>query len=119
MAVFIQYAGDNTYLVRATGVFRPKEFAEAQSVAARGIDHSGPVKVLFMLEGFEGWEPGAGWDDTSFYLTHGKDIKKIAIVGEDRWRDEALMFAGAGLRKAPVEYFTPDQSGEARVWLTH
>jgi hypothetical protein len=117
MPVTIQYAGGNTYLARATGLLNPREFAEAQSVAARGIEHSGPLRLLFLLEGFDGWARELGWDDLSFYAAHGKDIEKIAIVGDDKWRDEAMMFAGAGLRKAPVQYFTPEQSAAARTWL--
>ena len=47
-------------------------------------------------------------------------IDRIAIVGDERWRSEALMFAGADLRRAPVEYFAGSSSedGAARAWLT-
>ena len=49
--------------------------------------------------------------------THGNEIAKIAIVGEPRWEPEALAFAGAGFRRAPVKFFPSDQQARARAWL--
>ena len=52
-----------------------------------------------------------------FLLSHGGEIARIAIVAEPRWEVQALAFAGAGVRRAPVKFFTPDQLAEARAWL--
>ena len=51
----------------------------------------------------------------SFLVEHGRDIVKIAIVGQDRWRDEAFMFAAADLRQGRVRYFNDADS--ARAWF--
>ena len=71
-----------------------------------------------MLDGFEGWDPRDDWRDLTFYVKHGAAIERIAIVGEERWRSEALMFAGADLRPAPVEFFAGDGLEPARAWLS-
>jgi len=44
----------------------------------------------------------------------------MTIVGAERWRSEALMFAGADLRRAPVEFFAGSTGGidAACAWLT-
>jgi hypothetical protein len=39
-------------------------------------------------------------------------------VAELRWEAHALAFAGAGLRRAPVKFFLPQQMAEARSWLS-
>ena len=57
------------------------------------------------------------WNDMSFYVKHGDSIERIAIVGDERWRGEALMFAAADLRKGPVEFFSQPAVAEARAWL--
>ena len=62
--------------------------------------------------------PGAPWNDLAFYMKHGDAIERIAIVGPDRWRSHMLMFAGADLRKAPVQYFPVGTAAEARAWLS-
>ena len=79
---------------------------------------TGPSRLLFVLEEFKGWEPDAGWSDLSFYVKHGDRSSASRIVGPERWRSEALMFAAADLRKAPVEFFAEGAVAEARAWLT-
>jgi hypothetical protein len=53
----------------------------------------------------------------SFYFAHGDALTRIAIVGEERWRSEALMFAAADLRRGPVEFFVPSEMDTAQTWL--
>lgn len=49
---------------------------------------------------------------------HGDSIERIAIVGDERWRSETLMFATADLRRAPVEFvYSQNGLAEARTWL--
>jgi hypothetical protein len=78
----------------------------------------GAIRLLFVLDAFEGWEPHEGWSDLSFYVKHGDAIERIAIVGDERWKDEALMFASADLRKAPVEFFRTERLAGANDWLS-
>ena len=55
--------------------------------------------------------------DLEFVFSHSNEIARIAIVGEPRWEPEALAFAGAGFRRAPVKFFSTNQLAEARTWL--
>ncbi|HEX7019157.1 MAG TPA: STAS/SEC14 domain-containing protein [Gemmatimonadaceae bacterium] len=82
------------------------------------IARCGTVRLLIVLRDFSGWDPTAPWADLSFYAQHGDAIERIAIVGPNRWRNHMLMFAGADLRQAPVEYFLPGTIAEARAWLS-
>jgi|OpeIllAssembly_1097287.scaffolds.fasta_scaffold231092_2 hypothetical protein len=91
------------------------ELREAQRVATKLIAEAGKVAILVVLDGFEGWERGGEWGDVSFLVEHDSNIEKLAIVGEERWRDEVLVFTAAGLRRSPVRYFTDLAS--ARAWL--
>ena len=94
------------------------EFERCQEQLRAEIAQSGTVRLLVMLEGFTGWEPGAPWNDLTFYVAHGDAIARIAIVGPEQWRSLMLMFAAADLRKASVEYFLPGMAVEARAWLS-
>ena len=80
-------------------------------------DGAATVRLLVRLDAFEGWDTDPCWNDLSFYVIHGDALERIAIVGDERWRGEALMFAAADLRKGPVEFFTANQEPEARAWL--
>ena len=96
---------------------RQTELEDCQKRLLDEMTRTGPARLLFVLDGFEGWSD-ARWNDLSFYVPHGDKIERIAIVGPQRWRSETLMFAGADLRKAPVEFFAEGAIAEARAWLT-
>ncbi len=108
----------NVYRVDLRGMLRKDELDQCQADLVAQMARIGPVRLMFVLDEFEGWDPRDNWSDLSFYATHGQAIERIAIVGDERWRSEALMFAGADLRKAPVEFFPTQAATEARAWLT-
>lgn len=85
----------------------------AQQLIAGGLN----PRVLIELVDFGGWEKSAEWGDITFMVEHGDDIARMAIVGEERWRDQALMFVASGLRATEIEYFTPDDLDSARGWI--
>jgi hypothetical protein len=120
MPIALTNAGDNVFRVQLQGMLRKADLDRCQAQLASEMRRLGPVRLLFVLDGFGGWEPGDNWSDLSFYARHGDLIERIAIVGEEKWRSEALMFAGADLRRAKVEFFAgpPASTEDARVWLT-
>ena len=118
MAISLEHEQGNVYRVDMRGVLRRTDLDWCQGRLAGEMARIGPVRLLFVLDGFEGWDPEAKWNDLSFYITHGDAIERVAIVGPDKWRDSALMFAGADLRRAPVEYFAEGAGAEARAWLS-
>jgi SpoIIAA-like len=116
MPITIQHEGDNVYRLEIRGVLRKADLDRCQEAVLSHIERIGPVKLRVVLVEFEGWEVGADWRDLNFYLKHGDRIERIAIVGDERWRSEMLMFAAADLRKAPVEFFLED--ADAWAWLS-
>jgi len=113
----LTHEGGALYRLDVTGVLRKGDFDQSQQAITREIDRVGPLKLLIVLDRFEGWHAGDNWSDLTFYATHGDRIARLAIVGDERWRDDVLMFALAGLRKAPVEYFAGPAIEQARAWL--
>ena len=74
--------------------------------------------LLVTLENFAGWKRDPAWaDDLDFQASHGNDIARIAIVGDPRWRDEALVYVGKGFRRTEGEFFAPASLDAARAWL--
>ena len=117
MPVEIQHQPNDTYVLRISGILKRSEFGAEQSVLARDIDIGSKPRLLVILENFQGWERGADWNDLDFLLSHAGKISKIAIVAERRWETLALAFAGAGVRRAPVKFFPPNELDQARSWL--
>lgn len=100
------------------GLLRRDEYVVCESEMSAAIKDHGSVKLLCVLHDFEGWESHPGWSDLSFYSKSANAITRIAIVGPEKWRDEALIFAAAGLRPAPVEFFPESTLAQARNWLS-
>ena len=109
----------NVFRVEMRGVVRKADLDQCQERVAAEMLQVGPVRLLFVLDGFEGWDPRDNWSDLTFYARHGDRIERMAIVGDEKWRSQSLMFAGADLRKAPVEFFAsaPAATDAARAWL--
>jgi hypothetical protein len=118
MPASIQHESGNLFRVRISGILRQAELKDVQAVAAREIGRLGPIRLLFVLEDFEGWDRDTAWGDLEFYMAHDKDIERIAIIGEEKWHDHGMAFAGAGIRKAAVRFFHPKESAQAHAWLS-
>ena len=117
MPVQSDYEANDICVLRMSGLLKQSEFAATQKSLATKIDSGIKPRILAIAENFEGWERGVDWNDLDFLLSHSGEISKIAIVGERRWEVLALAFAGAGVRRAPVKFFEPDEVTEARAWL--
>lgn len=94
-----------------------EELAAAHAETARIIAVTGKIRVLVLAEDFDGWERGGEWSDFSFQQVHDPDIERMAIVGEEKWRDLALIFTTPGLRPFPIEFFPLARLEQARAWL--
>jgi hypothetical protein len=118
VSALITDASGGVLTLRITGKLKQPELAEAQKAAGEFIRAQGKVRLLVVAENFEGMERGGNWGDVSFQAEHDRNIEKIAIVGEKRWEDLALVFAGKGVRRVPIEYFQPADLAKAQTWLT-
>src|SRR5215472_14028819 len=117
MPVQTEYEPNDVCVLRITGTLKQSEFAAAQNDLARKIDTGSKPRVLAIVESFEGWERGADWNDLDFLVSHGGEIARIAIVADAKWEMQALAFAGAGVRPAPVKFFRPAELEQARSWI--
>ncbi|MBK8753735.1 MAG: STAS/SEC14 domain-containing protein [Candidatus Competibacteraceae bacterium] len=118
MAISSHPIADCIHQITLSGLLTWAEFqtfltqAETENVFA-----SGKVKLLIQLQNFAGWEPGEQWGDVSFFFRHDKDIEKIAVVSDPRWRDDMLTFLFADYRQAEARFFAETDLEPARAWL--
>ncbi len=103
--------------VKLSGQLTESVLADIQDAAAEIIQEHGRVRVLVSAEAFTGWGRDGSWDDFSFQEKYDPYIEKMAIVGDPRWKDLALVFSNQGLRRFPIEYFLSSDLLRARAWL--
>ena len=118
MPIAMHPEGANVYRVEIQGTLKKADLDRCQAELTAEMRRLGPVRLLLVLRDFQGWEPRTDWNDLTFFVKHGDGIERIAIVGPPRWRSESLMFAGADLRRAPVEFFAEEDGGRASSWLS-
>jgi hypothetical protein len=120
MPVYLTPGRDRVFELEIGGLLAKADLDRVQAQLVEEIERDGPVRMLFVLDQFDGWAPHENWHDLTFYVKYGALIERIAIVGDEKWRDQALMFAAADLRRAPVEFFpeAPGAKDRALQWLT-
>jgi SpoIIAA-like len=116
MPITFGHERDNIYRVEISGTLGERDFSALQEAAAAEIDRTGKIRLLIVLSHFHGWAPGR-WQHLTFYVKHGGDVERIAIIGDERWRTETLMFAGADVRQGSVAFFSPPYRSQAATWL--
>lgn len=117
MDVLLRQEADNVRVLWIAGVLKKAEFDAAVKPEVEQWGPQTHVRVLVLAEDFQGWEQNEEWGDVSFFFEYGDRIDKIAIVADPKWETEMLLFAGAGLRRAPVKFFPSGQTASARAWL--
>lgn len=78
----------------------------------------GHIRVLIIGTDFQGWDKAGNWADDAYQEKNDPFIEKMAIVGDKKWEDLALMFTCQGFRPFPIEYFAADELARANDWLT-
>jgi SpoIIAA-like len=102
---------------KISGELGKSEVSQLQAAALDAIKRHGKINALFILENFQGWKQEGEWGDVSFMIEHDKNIAKIAVVGEDQWRDLIYAFLAKGFREAEIEFFLPADLTKARAWV--
>jgi hypothetical protein len=102
---------------KISGELSKPEATQMQTAALKAIQRWSKISALFILENFQGWKKEGDWGDIKFLIDHDKDIAKIAVVGDEQWRDFVYAFLAKGFRQAQVEYFISADLTKARVWV--
>jgi SpoIIAA-like len=118
MAVTIIDGTGPLITAKITGELSKPEVTQVQSAAVEAIGRCGTISALLILENFHGWKRGGDWGDVSFMTLHDEHVSRIAVVGEEKWRDLVYAFLAKGFRHAAIEYFLPAELAKARAWLS-
>ena len=117
MSMTFTKESDDLFVISVQGVLTFSNQKEIEDKGREQIDRSRKSKLLVLAEQFSGWGKEGDWGDLTFMYEYDPYIEKIAVVSEEKWKDQILMFIGAGRRQAVVEFFFPGQEKSARDWL--
>lgn len=114
-----EWIDESTRIVRlrVSGELSGDDLEAVQRGMLEAIAEFGQISSLIILDSFQGWKAGEEWGDLSFQEEHDREIERIAVVGDERWRDEMLTFLLAPFRSAEVRYFADHDLARAEAWL--
>jgi hypothetical protein len=117
MPVEIIDASGKLLQLKVRGMLKKTDHERLIQIAKGAIAREGKIRALIVAEDFKGWERHEDWGDVSFMMEEGQHIEKMAIVGDEKWKDDALAFTAKGFRPTDIEFFPVSRLNEARTWL--
>ncbi|MCJ7433502.1 MAG: STAS/SEC14 domain-containing protein [Anaerolineales bacterium] len=117
MSITFTKESETSFVASVKGILSFKDLEGFQNKARAEIDRDQKVRLLVLMKDFSGWGKEGDWGDLTFMYEYDPYIEKIAVVSEAKWKDQILMFLGAGRRQAAVEFFIASQEQAARDWL--
>ncbi len=117
MAIRMSYEEDALIVFYVSGLLSKADFDEVQQEAEPYIQMGNAKLLAIVSDDFAGWDNDGDWSDLSYQERNDPFTKKMAIVCNPEWKDLAAMFTLKGLRKFPIEHFTPEKEDFARIWL--
>jgi hypothetical protein len=115
MVVSTRFEPPDVIVAIIRGLITSHDQAELVTAVRASIGRAGAVRVLLILDGFAGWNPGASFDNAASWLEDDEGVSKIAIVGQREWKRGVLMLIAQPVRRLPIEYFETEAA--ARQWL--
>ena len=117
MAHEVMEIRDEVIKLRLSGLLTRADMTALQELAVRMIRQGKKPRVLAVLDSFQGWATHEDWNEIDFLAEHGDDIVRMALVGDDAWKDETCLFVAKGLRATEIEFFSPAALDEAEQWV--
>ena len=117
MSMAIRKKSQDLLLVHFTGILKDSDQNEFERIGRLEIDHSRKIKILVNATGFSGWGKDCDWSNREFVHEYDPHIEKIAVVADEKWKEQMLIYLRAGRRQGLVAFFSPSQAQDARDWL--
>lgn len=112
----IQHLEDNIIAVTASGTLTEEDYETLTPRLEREAEQHDSVRLVWEMKGFEGWQPGALWEDAKLDTQLNSEVSKIAMIGEAKWHDWMTQlskpFAAGELR-----YFDETERDAAYTWI--
>jgi hypothetical protein len=100
-----------------SGVMRRADSDAIRKRAAQLIHKHGRIRALIVGSDFGGWERSEKWADFELVAERDRYFEKIAVVADQKWKDEVLMFMAKPFREVSIEFFPTEQLAQARKWV--
>jgi len=120
MSITVEFTAPNLLMVRVDGVMLRTDVDASKHHAHDLMQQHGKCHVMIELEvGATGLQTMVRWDDIDVDHFIKQHVIRLAVVGDLRWRDSALLFLFNSMVPFQIEYFPANQKEFGLAWLTH
>ncbi len=118
MLMKLEQSGSNRLGFMASGLLTDNDYKNFLIPQVREVLQAHPsVRLLFLLEGFRGWELQAAWDELLFGLEINARVERVAVIGDQEWERWMAKLA-TPFSHGEVQYFDLNQVTQAWEWLS-
>ena len=117
LTIGIERTGDTFFLsMKAVGKLTHEDYERITPMIDSALHTVTDPTVNAYLDAteFKGWALRAAWDDFKLGLRHGREFKKVAVVGHQDWLETAST-VGSWFVGGTVKVF--DNEADAMAWL--
>ena len=104
--------------VKVTGELRKVDLEQMRGAILHGLKQWSRIRLHVIVEDLAGCEASLDGDDVHALKKYDGTIEKVAILGEERWRNGVCAVIGKDFQSAPIEYYSPSERARAIAWLT-
>ena len=108
---------NHIYHIRIHGKLTHEELAAVQRGFAKEISDDMKAPILVDARTFDGWAKDQDWGNLDAQYEAEPKISRMAIVADPRWDTLVTAFSGKGIRRFPIEIFSPEDWNKAMEWL--
>lgn len=120
MPIQVEFSAPNRVDIRVTGLMLRAEVDAAKHAVHDLMQVHGKCLIMIRLEaGMLGMQALVSWDDIDVDHYIKEHVIRVAIVGDLRWRDSALLYLFNSMVPFQIEYFPAAQDVLATAWLIH
>ena len=105
----------NLVAFRLSGTLHDQDYQEFVPVVQAAAE-KGKLHMLVEFQDFRGWNARALWDDIQLDAKYGKQIERLAIVGDKRWQEWMAKICRP-FTSAMIQYFDAGAEQNAWVWV--
>ena len=100
----------------ASGKVTDDDYETVLVPAVRAALEAGEVRLLYVLPEGTQYSPGAMWADTKLWAGNLRGWKRVAIVSDADWLENAIKAFG-WMMPGEVRIFDDDEVAAAKAWL--
>jgi hypothetical protein len=118
MDIRFEFETPTLVVLHASGTLKRDAVDAAKRRLHAHLLENGPCRVMIWLHpGSPVIDRSEVWEDIEEDVFIQQNLIRLALLGDLRWRDNALLFLLSGLVPFQMDYFKPEQEPLARAWL--